>query len=64
MAENPTYEELKERVQALERSESERMLTEEKLIESEKRYSMLVEHTDDLITRVGGWIGCGHGSRD
>jgi len=58
MPERPTYEELEQRVRELLRSESNRKLAVEALLESEKRYRAVAEDTPMLICRFlpGGEI--------
>ena len=49
MARKPTYEELEQRVNALEKEFVERKQAEESLLESEERYRSLLEASPDPI---------------
>jgi len=53
MSKNPTYEELEQRIKALEKSESERKLSEEALKESEEKYRTLSRNILGMIYRAG-----------
>lgn len=53
MTRKPAYEELEQRVKALERDAEMRMQAQEALREREERYRDLCEHVNDLIQAVG-----------
>jgi PAS domain S-box-containing protein len=57
MPEKPTYEELEQRVHELEDANSNRIRTEKVLLESEKRYNLLVQHSQTgIYIHVGGLL--------
>jgi PAS domain S-box-containing protein len=49
MIEKPTYEELEQRVRELKKAESERKLTEEALLEKERKYRLFAEGMNDIL---------------
>jgi len=49
MPQKPTYEELEQRIKALEKRDIDRKKTEEELRESEQRYRLLADNVTDLI---------------
>ncbi len=52
MTKKPTYEELEERVKALEKRAADYMRTQEALRESEEKYRRLVEHAPTGIYNI------------
>ena len=52
MARKPTYEELEQRVKALDKAEAERKRSQEALKETEGRYRDLIENAHDMIQSI------------
>lgn len=52
MADKPTYEELLQRIKALERERSEHKLIEVSLRKSEEKYKLLADHSADIIYKL------------
>ena len=53
----PTYEELEQRVQELEQSDSKRKITEKALLEIEKRYNLLIQRSQTgIYIHIGGLL--------